>query len=242
MNNLGLAVEAAKILTKADGADIKTKNIAGVKITDVTLSETAAKKIGKPAGRYITLEGERDLPQISLLLEKALREMIGEKRRILVVGLGNPDVIHDNLGAFTVRKIVPINNRKYSISAIETDVAAKTGVNTAKLVRGVARELRTECVLVIDALACENPRRIGKTVQLCNSGIVLASGAGKNGGELSGSFLGTDVVAVGVPTMTALSSISGKFADDYLVTAADIDLVVEDWSKTISDAINSIVL
>lgn len=242
MNNLGLAVEAAKNLIKADGVELSSRNVGGIKITDVILRESAAKKIGKLSGRYITLEGEADLPQMPLLLGKALGELISEKRRIFAAGLGNPDVTHDSLGAITVRRIIPRNNKKYLISAIETDVAARTGLDTAKLVRGAARELRAECVIAIDAMACENPERIGKNVQLCDTGIILGLGAGKNCGEISQKYLGIPTVVVGVPTMTALSSLTKNTAGNYLVTTADIDVVVGQWAEAIAEAINGLLL
>lgn len=238
MNDLGLAVEATKILTKADGATVKKRITAGIKITDVVLDEPDAKKIGKPAGRYITLEGEPDTPQMTLILEKAMRELICKSGRIFIAGLGNPDVTHDSLGALCARKVVPRKDRRYSVSAIETDVAARTGIDTARLVKTVANEISADCVIAIDALACENPRRIGKTVQLSDTGFVLGSGAGSDCGEISRGFLRIPTVAVGVPTMTALSSLTKKHTGNFLVTAADIDIIAEQWAEVISDAIN----
>ena len=241
MNNLGLAVESEKLLSKSDGASVKTRSIAGITVTDVVLREPGASRIGKLPGRYITLEGRCDLPQMPLFLRGALRELISG-RRIFAAGLGNPDITHDSLGAITARKIVPKLNGKSSLSAIETDVAARTGLDTAKLVRGAARELRADCVIAIDALACENPRRIGKTVQLSDTGFVLGSGAGKDCGELSREFLKIPTVAVGVPTMTALSALTKNRAGNFLVTAADIDLVVEQWSEVIAEAVNELAV
>lgn len=240
MNELGLAVEAEKILTKADGAVVRRKNITGIRITDVVLRESAAKRIGKLSGRYITLEGERDMPQMPLIFERALKELIGGKKRIFIAGLGNPDITHDSLGAAAVRRIFPTSEVKCSVSAIETDVAARTGVDTAKLVRGAAREMRAECVVAVDALACENPKRIGKTVQLSDTGFVLGSGAGRNCGEISERFLKIPTIAVGVPTMTALSSLCKKRGGNFLVTAADIDVVIKEWAEVIAEGINGL--
>lgn len=236
MNHFGLAVETAKILTKVDGAVIKKKTVAGVKVTDVTLKEPAAGKIGKPEGRYITLEGESEL--LSLILEKAVKELVCGKR-IFVAGLGNPNVTHDSLGALCVRKIVPRSEGCF-LSAIETDVAARTGIDTPRLVRSAAREIGAECVIAIDAMACEDPRRIGKTVQLSDAGFVLGAGAGRDCGEISRSFLKIPTVAIGVPTMTALASLTKKHLGNFLVTAEDIDLVCERWAETIAGAINGL--
>ena len=240
MNNSGLAVEATKILTEADGAVVKKKTAAGIKITDVVLREPAASRIGKLPGRYITLEGDRELPQMALFIEKALRELICESGRIFAAGLGNPNVTHDSLGAICARKIVPRNDRQFSVAAMETDVTARTGIDTARLVRAAAREISADCVIAIDALACEDPQRIGKTVQLSDTGFVLGSGAGNDCGEISRSFLRIPTVSVGVPTMTALASLTNKHKGDFLVTAADIDLITERWAEVIADGINGL--
>lgn len=252
MNQLGLAVEATKLLSGADGAVIKKRTVAGIRITDVVLRENAARRIGKLPGRYITLEGEIESgPKLSLFIEKAVRELICEKGRIFIAGLGNPLITHDSLGAGCARKIYPKsvsgtvseNGEKYSVSAMETNVAARTGIGTARLVKAAAREIRADCVIAIDALACEDPRRIGKTVQLSDTGFVLGSGAGEDKGEISRRYLKIPTVAVGVPTMTALASVTKntkKTAGNFLVTTGDIDLVTERWAEVIAEAINSL--
>lgn len=238
MNELGLAVEATKLLTKADGAKVIRKKAAGVKITDVLLGEPAAKKIGKPAGRYITLEGDPALPQMSLFMEKALKELVCGKK-LLAVGLGNPDITHDSLGAFAARKIIP---QSKALCAIETDVEARTGISAARLVRGAVREICPDCVIAIDALACEDPLRIGKTVQLSDTGFILGSGAGKNCGEISERYLKIPVAAVGVPTMTAYDRIVKSRRKSFLVTCADIDIVIGRWAEVIAGAVNCLEL
>ncbi len=240
MNDLGLAVEATKIFTEDDGVVIKRKKTAGIKITDVILDGSFEKRTGKPAGRYITLEGECSLPQMTLFVEKALKELVGEEKRIFAAGLGNPDVTHDSLGAACVRKIVPKTGKTGFLSAIETDVAARTGIGTAHLVRAAAREINADCVIAVDALACEDPRRIGKTVQLSDTGFVLGSGAGENCGEISKKFLKLKTAAVGVPTMTALNSVMKRNIGNFLVTSADIDIVVGRWAEVIAGAINEL--
>ncbi len=238
MNDLGLAVEATKLLTKADGAKVIRKKAAGIKITDVLLGEVAAKKIGKPAGRYITLEGDPALPQMSLFTEKALKELVCGKK-FLAIGLGNPDITHDSLGAFAARKIIP---QSKTLGVIETDVEARTGISSARLVRGAVCEIRPDCVIAIDALACSDPLRIGKTVQLSDTGFILGSGTGKNCGEISERYLKIPVVAVGVPTMTAYDRIVKSRRKSFLVTCADIDIVISRWAEVIASAVNCLGL
>lgn len=242
MDKNGLTIETARILSGSDGARVATRRIGGVKITDARLSEAAARRIGKRAGRYITLRGEPHAEGMTALLRRAIMQMLPPQGRLFAAGLGNPDITQDSLGAASVRAMRARRGRHYSLAAIETDVAAKTGLETARLVKAAARELRADCVIAIDALSCRDPRCIGRTVQVGSSGIILGSGAGAAGGELSEERLGCPMIAVGVPTVAPLSAITRAVPDKgFLVSTSDIDTIINMWAEIIGGAVDSIV-
>lgn len=255
MDNTGLAFEAAKILTRADGAFAKTRQIGEVKITDVRLSSNAAARIGKREGRYITLHGEPHAAGMTALLHRAILQLIPPRGRLFAAGLGNPDVTPDRLGAAAVRSVINTGNAgaaratragaRYSLAAVETDVAARTGIETARLVKAVSRELKPDCVIVVDALSCCDPRFIGKTVQISSAGLVPGSGTGGKASDdtaVTPELLRCPVATVGVPTVTALSSVTQRPADDgFLVTTQDIDTIINMWAEVIGGAIDSVV-
>lgn len=242
MDRNGLAFEAARILTKKDDASVITRQIGEVKITDVKLSEEAAKRIGRRAGRYITLHGEPYAEGMTALLRRAVMQLIPPRGRLFAAGLGNPDVTQDSLGAVCVRSMTARKGGRYSMAAMETDVAAKTGLETARLVRAAAREIKADCVIAIDALSCNDPRYIGKTVQLGSTGIIPGSGTGLKGGGLTAELLGCPIASVGVPTVTALSSVTHNDSDDkYLISPAYINTIINMWAEVIGGAIDSIV-
>ncbi len=241
MDKTGLAMEAAQIFTEKEGVSAVSRTIGAVKITDVKIRENAAREIGKSAGRYITLEGEPSDFGMTALLQRALLRIVPERGRLFAAGLGNPDITPDSLGALSVRGITKRKTRHFLLSAIETDVAAKTGLDTAKLVRAAARELPADCVVVIDALACNNPRYIGKTVQITDAGLIPGSGAGSRREMISRKTLGVPVAAIGVPTVTALSSVTQNPADSsFLVTTGDVDVIVRQWAEVISGALEEL--
>ena len=241
MDRTGLAVEAAQILGEKSGVSAVTRMVGEVKITDVKIGAGAAREIGKSAGRYITLEGEPSDFGMTGLVQRALRQVIPPRGRLFAAGLANPDITPDSLGALVVRGITLRKTRHFRLSAIETDVAAKTGLDTAKLVRAAALELPADCVVVIDALSCSNPRYIGKTVQITDAGIVPGSSAGSRRGAISRKTLGVPVAAIGVPTITALSSVTQNPADSaFLVTTADVDILVKQWSEVIAGALEGL--
>lgn len=241
MDNSGLAFEAAEVLSRKDGISAITRTIGEVKITDVKISESAAARTGRHPGRYITLEGEPFAQGMTALFRRALLQVIPPRGRLFTAGLGNPDITQDSLGAAAVRSLTARSGGRYSLSAIETDVAVKTGLDTARLVKAAARELKADCVIAIDALACHDPRYIGKTVQISDAGIIPGGGAGSARGELSRERLGVPIAAVGVPTVTALSSVTGNKSDNrLLITTADIDTVVKMWAEVLGGGISSL--
>ena len=241
MDRTGLAMEAAQIFTEKDGVSAVSRTVGSVKITDVKIRANAARAVGKSAGRYITLEGEPFAEGMTALLRRSLAQFLPERGRVFVAGLGNPDITPDSLGALSVRGLTKLRTRRFALSAIETDVAAKTGLDTAKLVRAAANELPADCLVVVDALSCGNPRYIGKTVQITDAGIVPGSGAGRRSRKLSRKTLGIPVAAIGVPLVTALSSVT-KCPDDsrFFATADDIDVIVRQWAEVISGALEDL--
>ena len=234
-------MEAAQIFTEKDGVSAVSRTVGSVKITDVKIRANAARAVGKSAGRYITLEGEPFAEGMTALLRRSLAQFLPERGRVFVAGLGNPDITPDSLGALSVRGLTKLRTRRFALSAIETDVAAKTGLDTAKLVRAAANELPADCLVVVDALSCGNPRYIGKTVQITDAGIVPGSAAGRRSRKLSRKTLGIPVAAIGVPLVTALSSVT-KCPDDsrFFATADDIDVIVRQWAEVISGALEDL--
>ena len=139
MKHSDLAVESAHIPAGTSGTRCVSRTIGGVKITDIRLSNSAARTISRRPGRYITLEGDPAGNALPALLKRALEQLLPPTGKILAAGLGNPDITRDRLGALTVRRLSAKSGKRYSLAAIETDVALHTGIETAALVRSAAR-------------------------------------------------------------------------------------------------------
>lgn len=242
MDKSGMAFEAARVLTERDGISAVTRTIAGAKITDVRIRREASARLKKPEGRYITLEGEPYSQGMTALLRRGLLQVLPPRGRLLTVGLGNPDITQDSLGSACARLMTAKSGTRYSLAVIETDVAAKTGLDTAGLVRAAAREFSADCVIAVDALACAEPDYIGKTVQITDAGIIPGSGTDSRNSALSRERLGIPIAALGVPTVTSLSSLTEqKRSRDYLVSTADADSLIKIWAEVIADAIECIL-
>lgn len=243
MDYRGLAAEAAKTFTDKNGFNVHSRTLGGVEITDVRIT-SPQRDFAK--GRYITLSGEPHAREMTELFHRALLQMIPCKGRLFAVGLGNPDITYDRLGAAVIRSITARKGRRYSLCAIEADVAARTGMDSARLVRAAAREAHADCVIAFDSLSCVQPSGLGRTVQLSDAGIIPASGIAKGDKgrkmPLNADTLGIPIAAVGVPLVTVLSSVTGNDKDTgYHINRADTDVLVKMWAEVIGGALDDIV-
>ncbi len=222
-----LALELQEELNRAqthdlDGIETETGKHGEVKITKVKItSEQGAKKLGKPIGTYITLEMEnltfQDTEQYKQACN-ALKEAIellhqpDRNRPILVVGLGNRFITADALGPKVADRIFVtrhlhgqlqevFGDTLASVCAVAPGVLGITGVETAEIVEGVCARVHPGLILVIDALAAREAKRLNTTVQLCDTGITPGSGVGNSRAAFNKERFGVPVLAIGVPTV-----------------------------------------
>lgn len=244
-----------------------------IRITRVAIeTKNGAKAMGKPMGVYITLEApgmlepEEDYHQeISAALAGQLKSIIPDVQReqsILVVGLGNRDVTADALGPnvadnlFVTRHVVKEygkaaynKSRMHMVSSIVPGVMAKTGMESAEIIRGVVEQTAPDLVIVVDALAARSTKRLNRTIQITNTGIHPGSGVGNHRNALTQESLSVPVIAIGVPTVVDAATIvndamQGQLAgrvtelNNMYVTSKDVDYQIKQISHIICDAIN----
>ncbi|MCM1552976.1 MAG: GPR endopeptidase [Butyrivibrio sp.] len=284
-----LALEARESITEADselrGVRVEEYYLESedIQVTKVMIdTKNAAKAMGKAVGTYVTMEAPAMVEpdedyhrEISDCLAKELLEMIPDGDRelsVLVVGLGNREVTADSLGPqvvdnlFITRHVVKeygtaaYNCSKMNlVSSMEPGVMAKTGMETAEIVKGVVLETHPDVLIVIDALAARSTKRLNRTIQITNTGIQPGSGVGNHRNALTEEELGVPVIAVGVPTVVDAATIVGDALKKWLdeetderfdsrlafaelnnmyMTGKDIDAVVKRVSFTLSEGIN----
>ncbi len=289
-----LALEARESVQKADEdiRGIRVEEYAieedDIQVTKVMVdTKNAARTLGKPIGCYVTIEApelvepdEQYHREISNVLAKELKDLLPDReaeKSVLVVGLGNREVTADSLGPHVVdnlqitRHIVKqYGNAAYDkekmnlISSIEPGVMARTGMETAEIIKGVVEVTRPDVLLVIDALAARSTKRLNRTIQITNTGIQPGSGVNNHRNELTKNTLNVPVIAVGIPTVVDAATIVsdavtkyGKGDDvldfdkyenfyrhalsdlrDMYMTGKDIDAVIKRVSYTISEGIN----
>lgn len=268
-----LALERHEMLNKeqVEGVHYETKQKDDATITLVeVLDEFGEKQVGKPKGKYYTV----DVPEFSHETElldgrlKALTEVItdmlpkGEKS-VLVVGIGNDNITPDALGPLCAEQIFSTRHLKAEFSSelglpefnpvasISTGVLGQTGIETAEYIKGIVNLINPKAVIAIDALASRKLQRLGRTVQLSDTGISPGAGVGNNRARIDEKTLGIPVIAIGIPTVvdgktlvydlakndSNIDNIS-KEAETVMVIPRDIDMIIKRASRLLALSIN----
>lgn len=291
-----LAIENREVYRKAEkleneipGVETSVEQVSeDFKITEVKiLSEEGAKALDKPIGSYYTLEADNLTLGIESLNEQVENKMMEILKKlmkleandtVLIVGLGNEDVTPDSIGPKVVSKIditshlikyVPeyIKEGTRAVSAIVPGVLGTTGIETSDIIKAIAEKVQPDKIIVIDALAARNIKRIKNTIQISDTGIAPGSGVGNNRQRINEELLGIPVIAVGVPTVVDSKTIVSDVIEgiiekdnvaqnqkeqyydfienmlpgienNSMVTPNEIDEVVENISTILANGIN----
>lgn len=270
-----LALEAAQAVTAAAGlagVEQTERTEDGVTVTVVELrTPEAAEKVGKPLGRYVTLELGPVQRREAEGFQRACHVLAGELAKlipqgegtVLVVGLGNRAITPDAVGPLThewllvtrhlVEQLPEVFGSFRPMAAVAAGVLGTTGVESAELVRGVVERVCPDCVIAVDALAARSMKRLCTAVQLSDAGIAPGSGVGNCRAALDRESLGVPVIAVGVPTVVDVNTLTRDVLEEAgrgdlepealepggaFVTPRDIDQRVAECAKLIGYAID----
>jgi spore protease len=211
------------------------------------LNEEGEKKLGKPAGTYVTLEVSGILDDIPQIKERAGHALAEELKKlihfhyylkVLVIGIGNKDVTPDALGPHAANK-VRVTRHLFNmfgadgdeecgcVSCVVPGVTGMTGIETAELIKNAVELTKPEVVIIIDSLAARSIERVSTTIQINDTGIEPGSGMGNMRKSLNEEYLGCRVVAIGVPTVIDAATIIREALEAHMEDALQIDEYVE---------------
>lgn len=233
-----------------------------IKRTDIIVDKKLSEKIGKPIGKYITLESEyvrkgmsSGYHRLSRAICDALMEYTAEVNRIMIVGLGNPYLTADALGSKVLKQINItrsfVDDSVKEISGFCPNVLGVTGIESFEMIQGVTKKVNPELIIAVDSLASASYKRLSSAFQICSSGITPGSGVSNHKQRLDIGSLGVPVISLGVPMVIYSSTIIAEavgeencFADadedlmNMIVTPKDIDVLVDDCASVIAEALN----
>ena len=275
-----IAVESAENVGLLEACKVQELDFGITKRSLNVKTKEMAKAVGRSIGAYTTFDCDktiysdpRSAKAIEAYLAQTIKRTIGVKNRsnpTLVVGLGNGNIAADSLGERVFDKIevsskdITKSATKPPVCAISTSVLGKTGIETAKLITGVVKEISPSFVLLVDSLATSVPRRVGLSFQLTTAGIAPGSGIVGDKEKIDSDVLGVPLLSIGVPTLLALNTLTYNLFKDYLnnlkmqideyafrsllsdkamsnmvVAPKDVDVCVENAANVIASAINS---
>lgn len=199
-------------------------------------------------------------------LQKILTKDIN---KILVVGLGNRNIISDALGPSVINHIEVnnhLNNSETKVAALSLGVMAQTGLETSDMLAAVSKDYKPDLVILIDALATKSLKRINRAIQINDVSISPGSGVGNYRKIINLKTMNAPIISLGVATVVEVYSIINEtinylienqyinnkvnnnivenilpMENNYFVTPKSIDDDVEILSNIIARSINKAV-
>ena len=225
-------------------------------------SEEGEREILRPMGRYDTLLTSR----LDLLDQDSLfdaREEIARRlcdffdecdifpARILVIGLGNPNLTPDSVGTKSATRVKPtLHISEYEpkifdelecseIAVFTPTVPAISGMESITSVRAVCEQILPDVVIAIDSIMTRSKERLGSTFQISSTGL-FPGGVGNLSSPITRATVGSPVISIGVPTVIDCRSICNSFHEDeaYFISPREIDEITDNAAFVIGGAIN----
>ncbi len=232
--------KANNIEDEIPGIESQEKSISNsIKVFKVKVTNDEGERaISKPKGNYVTIdvkkmkniqdeEKEKIAFAISNELQELIKNLIKPEDQILVVGLGNLYSTPDSLGPKVVQNIdITRHIFKYlpqyvregdrEVSAISPGVLGTTGIETQEILKGIVENIKPKLIIAIDSLASKSIDRISSSVQISDTGIIPGGGVGNKRRELSKDTLGVPVIAIGIPTVVDMATITNDCLDLFI--------------------------
>lgn len=265
-----LAIERREILGKNEPDGVKSRKFTDgdVKLTVIRIEScVGAEALGKPVGTYISADipdlvsNPADSENTVTALARQIESLLPKDGTVLVAGLGNTDITPDAVGPKSVSMVlatrhissevgesIGLENLR-SVAGFIPGVMGKTGVESAESIKGIVNSVKPSAVIVIDALAARKMTRLGRTVQMSDTGIIPGSGVGNSRSAINMETVGVPVISIGIPTVVDAQTLVNDLTDDkckisneenkrMIVTPREIDIVVQRASELIGLAVN----
>ena len=200
---------------------VSEKKNGSINVITLDINEDNKDKFNKNIGKYITIEFDditdfNNSKEVEKVFIEEIKNMLSfhnikKDDSCMIVGLGNEKSTPDSLGPKSVNNII-VTNHFFDmglnveegfrvVSAFNPGVMGQTGMETSNVVYAIAKELKPDFIIVIDALKASNVNRVNKTIQITDAGINPGSGIGNTRKEISENILNIPVFAIGIPTV-----------------------------------------
>ncbi|MBQ7293976.1 MAG: GPR endopeptidase [Clostridia bacterium] len=225
--------------------DIKTEDFLHYSLSRLELNENEAKLVGRPSGRYVSifsgsvseLDGEsasdisEALSRELALMAKAVTGKDASCLKAVLAGLGNRSVGYDSFGARVCEMTAPSSR----LAVFKIGVPSQSGLTSSRFLRCVADCAKADLAVVLDSLVAKSEERVGRIIQLADSGVTAGSGVGNHSDRIDGDALGIPVIAIGLPT--ALETEGSLMKMGYLAVSAQAENIAKSGARIVSRGI-----
>ncbi|MDR0404408.1 MAG: GPR endopeptidase [Oscillospiraceae bacterium] len=272
-----LALETRENLEdeEMEGVEFEKQSHKSLTVTKINIkTEKAAKEIGKPIGVYVTVEMsilsdcESEFKTGVRFVRDEIKKLIPKGGLVLVIGLGNSNITPDSLGPKTIETVIATRHIKEefskfsidqmrSVAALAPGVLGQTGIEIVEILKGLAKKISPKCVIVVDALASSQAKRLGRAIQISSTGISPGSGVGNSRPLIDEKTIGIPIISIGIPMIVDAQSLAVDLMDlsdeteikkikekispqgaSMMVTPRDIDVLIGRAAKLLSSSIN----
>ncbi len=180
--------------------------------------------------KFIEKEVERIIKSFLKKYDKA--------EKVLVIGLGNSEVMGDTLGINVTNKVIATNQYHDfltipKIALFNPSVTQKTGINSYKLIEMVVKDIHPDIIIMVDSLATKNAEYLNNAIEINNTGIIPGS-ALNNAKEINEKSFNIPILTIGVPCCFNYQK--------KIYTSCDVKEVIDLTSNIISNSINHIFI
>ena len=215
-------------------------------------TDEKAEQLGFGKGHYFILNA----PLLSSLMEEHHDFLVAEikyrleflfkankikkRDKILFVGIGNPEILADCFGVWTVNKIdIKPFKKSNKIFKIIPNTFSNTGINACDMISLIVQAFDIAAVVLFDSLATENIARLGRSVQFNDAGLTPGSAMNNFGMAINKDTLSVPCFAIGVPMMIESKSLRAK--PNVVLTEKDAKEKVQFLSSVVAEVIDSMM-
>lgn len=217
-------------------------------------SDEKSKKLNMSKGEYYIINcpflydfGVDAFYYLSNLLAKRLKQILSKnkikkKSRVLIVGLGNPDISSDRLGkeVFDNIEINPLN-KKNRIFKFCPNIFFSTGIDTSEMINMFIKSLNIDFCIIIDSLTTSNISRLGTSFQITTSGMTPGSGVNRFGKKIDAKSTGIPCFSIGVPFMIYASALNPSVENEIILCPKDTRENISNAGFIIAKAISEVL-
>ena len=229
-----------------DKTKIEEKKTIIYKTTHFLVSKENKKTLKKEVGDYFVIQFSYEnllLNQniLSKEVERILKVFLKKyqkTKKILIVGLGNKNVLADALGIFTTDKLIATNQYQDfltipKIALFNPSITEKTGISSFKLIEMVVKEMQPDVIIMIDSFLTKEINYLNSAIEINDTGIIPGSVLNSSK-EINRKTFGIPVLSIGVPCVLK--------QDKTLLTSTSIEEVLQSTSSILAQSIHHLFM